>query len=133
MTLPQSGNSQSFIHYETERSDYSLTKDELNELSEYGKSSWKDFCLVSISLGIPCLINAIAQTQKPFTLTFSIFANYLIGFIGIGFSIFFGIIWKKENKNKNELIEKIQNKPKIPISISTTGSSLSDKTIIINQ
>jgi hypothetical protein len=107
----------SYIHYDPERTDYSLTGEELKELCEAGQNLWKDVCLVAVSLGIPCLINAVAETatQSTFTLTISLFLNYLVGALGLALGMIFSIAWRRSHCSLQTLIDAIKKKPKMQI------------------
>ncbi len=107
----------SFIHYEPERIDYAVTGEELEKLREGTETLWKDVCLVAIALGVPCFINAIADTmkQEAFSLTLSMFLNYLFGVLGIVFGVIFGVAWYKAYARSKLLLDKIKLKPKMEI------------------
>ncbi|MBM3300633.1 MAG: hypothetical protein FJY85_11830 [Deltaproteobacteria bacterium] len=107
----------SYIHYDPERTDYSLTGEELKELREGGQNLWKDVCLVAVSVGIPCLINAIAETiqQSSFALTLSMFLNYLVGVLGLALGVVFSIAWRRSHRSLQSLIDAIKHKPKMQI------------------
>ena len=51
--------SQSYIHYDPNRIDYSLSEEELQNLANAGQNSWKDFCIFCFAVGIPCTINGV--------------------------------------------------------------------------
>ncbi len=105
-----------YILYNPERVDYTVTGEELEKLGEGGRNLWKDFCLVALSLGLPCLINAVADTDaQNFTLSLTLFLNYLIGVVGIALSVVFGIFWYSTNKKSIDLVALIKNKPKYEI------------------
>ena len=104
--------SQIIIHIDPQITVYAVSPEELNLLESSSKNSWKDFCLVTASIGIPCLINAIHDTPQPFTLDAALFLNYLVGVLCILLAIFFGILWKKSSKSMSDLIQKIKDKPK---------------------
>src|SRR5438876_12111052 len=89
-----------YIHYNPQRIDYAVTAEELERLIESGQNSWKEFCLVYSSVGVPCLINAVAAIngQVNFTLTMGVFLNCLVGGLGISLAICFAILWGKTSK-----------------------------------
>jgi hypothetical protein len=111
-----------YIHHNTDTTHYSLTENELNELSDKSQPLWKDVCLTSLALGVPTLFNGIQQTisQEIFKLNLSIFLNYLLGIISICLSVIFGIAWARNYKSKNTLIAKIKSKPKIEFHPTTS-------------
>lgn len=113
----QRPRARSYIHWDPERVDYSVTPEELEKLREGGRSIWKDVCLVSVSLGIPCLINAVAETtrQVSFSLTFSMFLNYLTGVLGLAFGLIFGIAWRRSHQSLGAVVDAIKQKPKMEI------------------
>lgn len=110
----------SFIHYDPERTDYSVTGEELEKLYQGGQNLWKEICLVSISVGVPTLVNAIAQTtdQAEFHLTLSLFLNYLFGVLGITLAIVFGIAWRRSHQHISAIVEAIKGKPRMEITPS---------------
>lgn len=112
-----------FICYDPSRTDYAVTEGELNTLKESAQNSWKDFFLFSCPLGISCILNAIATTTKPFTLTLVLFFNYLIGVVGIALSIVFAIMWCKTKRSLDNLITSIKNKPKMRVEYGQTKGS----------
>ena len=111
---------QSFIHYDPNRVDYSLSEEELQNLTDSGQNSWKDFCIFCFAVGIPCIINAIVEVNKQTTFnpTLSFNINLVIGIVCIFLGVAFAIAWAKSRTKVCNLIEKIKNKPKVPISPS---------------
>lgn len=106
-----------YLHLDTERTDYSVTDDELTRLENASKNHWKDFCIVALALGIPCSINGFTDIDfDNFELTASIFLNCLFGTIGILSGIILGIVWYKTSSNFKTIIDAIKNKPKVDIS-----------------
>lgn len=120
MTAPLTAGSRQYIHYNPERTDYSLTTEELARLESAGSNLWKDVCLVSASLGVSCVINAIAGTPKPFVLSLALFLNYLFGALGVVLAVVFGIAWARSHKGFRTVVNQIKNKPKMEIVPSTT-------------
>jgi len=111
---------QAVIHYDPERVDYSLSGVELEQLSSSSQNSWKDFCLVCLGVGVPCIVNAIAAVNKQpqFSLTLSMFLNFLIGGIGITSGIISGILWQKSRSPIKELVKDIKARPKMKIPLT---------------
>lgn len=120
MTSPQHPGSGQFIHYNPERTDYSLTPDELARLESAGSNLWKDVCLVSTSLGVPCFINAVAGTPDPFKLSVALFLNYLIGALGLALAVIFGFAWLRTHKAFGTIVSEIKKKPKMQLFPSLT-------------
>ncbi len=116
--------SSSFIRYDPTRIDYTVNDSELKSLADSSQNLWKDVCLVSISIGIPCIINAVADTKNPFSLTFPLFLNYLFGILGILLGIIFFIAWRKTLNTLKDVINRIKNKPMMAVkSGSTEGTA----------
>ena len=93
---------------------------------------WKDFCLVSASVGISTILNAIAATtsQEDFSLTLSLFLNYLFGIVGVTLAVCFGIAWYKSHKSDVKVLAAIMSKPKMEIGASTLEiGPLADETL----
>ena len=115
-----------YIHYDAERTDYTVTKDELNSLENGSSTLWKDVCLVSFSMCVPLLINGIAEikSQAEFSLTLTIFLNLTLGIIGLVLAIIFAIAWYKSGKNLETIIHGIKNKPRmeVPPEMCNVGS-----------
>ena len=111
---------QSYIHYDPERIDYSLSLVELENIANAGQNTWKDFCIFCFAVGIPCTINAMVEVgkQEVFVPTLSFNINLVVGIIGIIIGIAFAFAWKKSSVTVSNLLEKIKNKPKVPISPS---------------
>jgi hypothetical protein len=115
------------IHMDRERLDYAVTRAELNELCNAAGNTWKDFCLVAVSLAIPCLINAITdiqQQQSSFDLTVEIFLNSLIGVVAIGLGVPFAIMWRKTAIRVKTLRQAIEDKPKVEVVVDDDEISL---------
>jgi uncharacterized membrane protein YciS (DUF1049 family) len=110
-------SSRTYIHYDPERTDYSVTAQELQTLIKEGQSLWKDVCLVSVSLGIPTLLNAVAETtrQTSFSLTLSMFLNYLFGILGLALGLIFGVAWFRSRQRLHSVVDSIKQKPKMAI------------------
>jgi hypothetical protein len=123
MDNQQTGGTGSFIRYNPQRVDYSISESELNNLREAGSNQWKDFSLVSISLGIPCLINAIHDTPEPFKLTLALFLNYFIGILGLVLGLVFCILYLKTRKNFNSILNAIKNKPIYKLDVTQSANT----------
>lgn len=109
-----------YIRYNPERVDYAISEEELNSLETNSKNIWKDFFLISLSIGIPTTINAIADTQTPFVLSLKLFLNYIFGVLGIVFSIIFGLMWRGTYISYNKIVKKIKNRPKFEVHATTS-------------
>ena len=122
MVTPSTGSTPTYIRYEPERTDLTLTESELERICSAANNHWKDFFLVSISVALPCLINAIASTSKPFALSLPLFLNYLIGALGLALAIVFGISWHRTRVDLDKLVESIKAKPKYMVQIGQTAA-----------
>lgn len=109
-----------YIHYDPDRVDYSVTGEELARLESAGSNLWKDACLVCAPVGLSCLINAVANTTTPFVLSVGVFLNYLFGILGLALAVVFSIAWNRSHKGFKAVIEAIQQKPKMQISVPAT-------------
>ena len=118
--MDQTTSTGSYIHYNPSRVDYSVSEDELIRLRDAGRNLSKDVCLVSFSIGLPCLINAIADTKDPFILTIGVLLNYLIGVVGIGFSLVSALAWYRSYINSADVIASIKNKPVMKLEAAQT-------------
>jgi hypothetical protein len=106
-----------FICINLERVDYSVSEHELLSLMNSSQNSWKDFCIASAGVGIPCVINAVVGIKRaPFEIDVSLFLNTLFGIIGVVLAIVFGILWKRTATNVAAIMEAIKNKPKLRLS-----------------
>lgn len=110
-----------YIHHDPDRDLYAVSEEELEGLVEGGRSLWKDVCIASLSLGIPTILNAIADTaqQTSFQLDLPLFLNYLFGILGIVLGIIFGFAWRQSAKRTKEKIAKIKSKPRMPNPVGT--------------
>jgi hypothetical protein len=105
-----------YIHYEPSRTDYSINSFELELIEQTGSSIWKDVLLTCLGLGVPCIINGIADYStlpagvKSFTA--DIFLNALFGIISIVLGIISLIVWQKNKTSFKKVIARIKNKPK---------------------
>jgi hypothetical protein len=114
---------QSYIHYEPDRVDYTISNLELELLEQAGSSIWKDVFLANLGLGIPSLINGAGDYSKLATnapMTSDIFMNFLIAGISLGLSLICFIVWMTNRKSFKKLIDQIKSKPKY--KLPTTGS-----------
>ena len=109
-----------FIHYDPDRTDYSVTPEELRSFQDAGANIWKDACLVLGALGVPCFINALAATPSPFQLSASLFLNYFFGVIGLVLSVIFGIAWWKSAQTVRALVDRIKSKPRHELAPGST-------------
>lgn len=112
-----------YIHHDPDRTCYSVTEDELNNIVEKSQPLWKDICIASLFFGLPTFINAIAETANQTTpqFTWSLFLNYIFGFLGLLFTVIFGIAWRRAYKGTKDLVEKIKAKPKLELNPSTSN------------
>lgn len=118
----------SYIYYNPERVDYSLNEEELNSLKNAGQNHWRDVTLVSVAICLPCIINALSEIaqQETFNATLSIILNFIIGGIGLGFTIIFGILWAKTKNRATDIIEKLKKKPKIEAPTIPAASNVGE-------
>ena len=105
----------SYIHYQPERVDYTISDGELAQLRQCTDNLWKDFCLFSTGAGVPCLINAISEavSKKPFQPTLSFNLNLVIGVIGLLLGLAFGIAWYRSSQSATTVVASIKNKPRM--------------------
>jgi hypothetical protein len=123
MDNQQTGGIGSFIHYNPQRVDYTVSETELNDLRDAGQNLWRDFFLVSISLGISCLINAIHDTPEPFKLTLALFLNYLFGILGLCLSFVFYGLYRKTSRKFNSIVNAIKNKPIYKLDVTQSANT----------
>jgi hypothetical protein len=102
---------QTLIHIDLNKTFYSITPSELDNIEEGSSSIWKDITLTGLGIGIPCCVNAIIENNKSTTLNTEIFWNSLIAGISITVSIIFAIIWLKSNNKCKKLISEIKQRP----------------------
>jgi hypothetical protein len=121
MNGSQTGSSQTFIRYDPQRTDLSVSEAELDRLCAAAYNHWKDFFLVSLPLAVSCLINAVAGTPKPFSLALPLFLNYLIGGLALALSLIFLVLWLKSRGDFKDVVETIKNKPKYLVQMSQSG------------
>lgn len=110
------------LYYDPRRTDFTLNEEELSRIKAASQNYWKDFCLVSISVGLPTIINACEGTKDPFELTLPLFLNYLFGVLGLILFFIFLILWKKTRKDLNIIIDEIKSKPKYLVTVSSTSA-----------
>lgn len=105
-----------FIHYDPNRTDYSVNSFEIELIEQTGNSIWKDVFLGSLGIAIPCLINAISDYNKltgaAKNFTSDIFLNSLFGSVGLILAIISCIVWQRNKKSFKKVIADIKNKPK---------------------
>lgn len=116
-------STKSYIHYDPERVDYSLNKDELENIRHASQNNWKEFSIACLAVGVPCVINAISEIfrQETFKVTLSFNLNLVVGIIGIVLGIAFLRAWQKTKKNLDEIIKTIKDKPKFEFTADTTN------------
>lgn len=105
----------SFIHYDPNRTDYTINDFELTELENNGNSIWKDVFLATLGLGIPTAINGWVGVEKladeaPWTK--EIFINFLLAGITLSLTVISFFIWQRNAESFKKTIEKIKGKPK---------------------
>ncbi len=106
-----------YLHLDTERTDYSVSDEELTNLDSASRNIWKDFFIACLCLGIPTAINGFSGIDfTNFSLTAGIFFNCLVGTIGILAAIILGIAWYKTSSKFRNVISKIKSKPRVDIS-----------------
>ncbi len=108
------GLSNSFIHINLDRIDYTLSDAELILLENAGSSLWKDVALAGIGIGIPCLLNGLFGylNSTVVNLDATLFINFLIGGIFIVIGIVALVFHKKTSQNFKSIIAEIRSKPK---------------------
>lgn len=116
------------LHYKPIRKDYSISPHELDNLKELCESQCRNYCLFLVGLGLPCLLNAVADTKTPFELSLILFLNYLVSGISLSLAIFFGHCWHKNNKKSNKLFQSIKDCPSFDLEFRTSNTNISNIT-----
>lgn len=116
------GSAPAFIRYDPERTDFTVTEGELERIGSASYNLWKDLFLVCLSIAVPCILNAVSNIPKPFTLDLELFINFFFGGITAVFSIAFGLAWRQTRIEIKPLLAEIKNKPKFKVELSQTGS-----------
>ena len=128
-------NNNVFIHYNPERTDYSLTGEELEMIKNASQNDWKDYSIACFSIGFPFLLNAffLSLSLEDFVLDLKFIINFVCGFIGITLGFVFWNVWKKTKNNLDSIIKKIKSKPIIEFTpkIANIAPNLEDK--ILNK
>jgi len=108
----------SYIHYDPERVDYTISDSELQSLRDCYANLWKDFCLTCTGIGIPCVINALSIYKRttPFTPSIDFVLNTIVGLVCIILALAFGIAWWRKSTSASGIIGAIKKKPKIKIN-----------------
>ncbi len=105
-----------YIHYDPNRTDYSVNSFELELIEQTGSSIWKDVFLACLGIGIPCVLNAIHDySDLPIDakiFTADIFLNMLFGILSMALGIISLIVWQRSKINFKKVIADIKNKPK---------------------
>jgi len=106
---------QSYIHYDPERVDYTISNFELELLKQAGGSVWKDIFLASLGIAIPTILNGLCSFTKlenKEVINGEIFLNFLIGGISLSLAVICLIVWKNNEVKFTTLIKQIKDKPK---------------------
>jgi hypothetical protein len=117
-----SGSVSSYLHWDPNRTDITITESELEQIRSASTNIWKDLFLLFSPISITCLVNAFSLTPNPFELTLPLFLNYLIGFLTLLLSCAFLFAWRKTGPNVDRMIHNIMNKPIYKIEVSQTGA-----------
>jgi hypothetical protein len=115
--------SKSYIHYDPNRTDYTISEAELSQIEEYGNSVWKEIFSATLGLGVPSLINAIVAQYKLKSneaINGEIVINYIVGFSSLVICVFCLIAWRVNKKKHLNIIRQIQNKPKYTLPNTQT-------------
>ena len=108
------------ILYDGNRLDYSCNEHEFKTLKKGAKNLWKDLTVLSIGLFVPFFANFLncwgegielstGGLNKPF------FWNLLFAIVFFGFSAGFGFAWKQSKSEIDEVIKKVEDKPKYSV------------------
>jgi hypothetical protein len=123
MSTPETGTV-NYICYNPERTDYTITDDEFTRLQDASDNQRKDVCLVTLAIGLPCMINAIHDTANPFVFDLSLFLNYIFGILGLGLALIYGIQWYRTRKKFNDIVSAIKQKPKMKIGFTSNQGEI---------
>ena len=104
------------IHIDLNKTFYSITPLELDNIEAGSSSLWKDITLTSLGIGIPCSVNALIEYQKETKLDGEIFLNCLFGALAITMAIIFGIMWYKSSDKCKTLIDEIKQRTQYKMS-----------------
>jgi hypothetical protein len=108
----------SYIHYDPERVDYTISESELQSLKDCYANLWKDFCLAGCGIGVPCVINAISIYKRvtPFAPSIDFVLNTIVGLVCVILGLCFGIAWYRTSTSASDIIDAIKKKPKFIIN-----------------
>lgn len=108
---------ETLLHIDLNKTLYTISPPELKLLEEGSSNIWKDIMLASVSIALPCLLNALNAYNKLNTEVFTaeIFLNTLMGTIGVIFAIISAVIWRKGKSECRKLIEELKKRPKYKV------------------
>lgn len=133
MDTPRTGSAPSYILYDPERTDLTLTEADLEKFRSATDNHWKDFFLLSLPLGVSCLLNAVAGIPTPFALSLPLFLNYLIGGIALGLSIVFLVAWRKTRVDLDDVVARIKDRPKFRVEVGQTGTGATPAIVLRHE
>jgi hypothetical protein len=99
------------IHIDLNKTFFSITQSELDNIEEGTTSIWKDVTLTALGIGLPCCINAWIDYDVSSSLNAAIFLNSLIGGISIILAMIFAIIWLMSKDKNKILMSEIKKRP----------------------
>lgn len=105
------------IHFDGENTYFALSEYEFQTLKNGVSNSWKELCVASWSIFIPLFINTIAEGNdlKWENASWELFFNGLFTGITFVLGIVFSVSWKKAKNPVDEVIGKVESKPKFRI------------------
>jgi hypothetical protein len=121
------------LHLNPTRVEYTVSEAELRHLATGTSSVWKDVCLVTGSLGIPSVINAIQmmRSQQTFTWSIALFLNSLVGVVCVLLAVAFGIAWRKSATRQASIVDEILKRPAFDLHVS--GAEAQESLIAVPQ
>ncbi len=128
------------LHIDLSRTYYAFSQEQLARLKTASNSLWQNLFLVSSSLSLPALCNALIEfrrasapvqvTGAPVQVTDALFLNALVGLTTLCLSIAFGIAWRYAARTKRDVISTVEEFGCLAVTTPDTAQSTRDTTAL---
>jgi hypothetical protein len=105
------------MHFDGNSTFYSLNEHEFKTIKRGSDNLWKELTIAAVALFLPLLLNTIAtgNSIQWTNSSWNLFFNGIFTITTLILAICFGIAWYNSKKETEEIIKRIESKPKFKL------------------
>ena len=121
-----SGVPKTILHWDPNRTDYTVTPGELDTLSAEHRTSWSEAFFACITAAVSCLLNSVPQAlqRKAFSADLEEYLNLVLGTVALVLAAVFAAMWAKSARKVHLLVKSIKEKPELHLNLGVSNVQL---------